>query len=132
MLAALSLSVASIYGKEITRKLDPFLVSGYQLSIGGIILILLGYVFGGTLSGFTIESISLLMYMALLSSVAFSIWTILLKYNKVGFISMFNFLIPIFVSILSAIFLGENIFDIKILIALILVCFGIYLVYKRN
>ncbi len=132
MLAALSLSVASIYGKEITRKLDPFLVSGYQLSIGGIILILLGYVFGGTLSGFTIKSISLLMYMALLSSVAFSIWTILLKYNKVGFISMFNFLIPIFGSILSAIFLGENIFDIKILIALILVCFGIYLVYKRN
>lgn len=116
MLAALSLSVASIYGKEITRKLDPFLVSGYQLSIGGIILILLGYVFGGTLSGFTIKSISLLMYMALLSSVAFSIWTILLKYNKVGFISMFNFLIPIFGSILSAIFLGENIFDIKILI----------------
>lgn len=132
MLAALSLSVASIYGKEITRKLDPFLVSGYQLSIGGIILILLGYVFGGTLSGFTIKSISLLMYMALLSSVAFSIWTILLKYNKVGFISIFNFLIPIFGSILSAIFLGENIFDIKILIALILVCFGIYLVYKRN
>lgn len=132
MLAALSLSVASIYGKEITRKLDPFLVSGYQLSIGGIILILLGYVFGGTLSGFTIKSTSLLMYMALLSSVAFSIWTILLKYNKVGFISMFNFLIPIFGSILSAIFLGENIFDIKILIALILVCFGIYLVYKRN
>lgn len=116
MLAALSLSVASIYGKEITRKLDPFLVSGYQLSIGGIILILLGYVFGGTLSGFTIKSISLLMYMALLSSVAFSIWTILLKYNKVGFISIFNFLIPIFGSILSAIFLGENIFDIKILI----------------
>lgn len=132
MLAALSLSVASIYGKEITRKLDPFLVSGYQLSIGGIILILLGYVFGGTLSGFTIKSISLLMYMALLSSVAFSIWTILLKYNKVGFISIFNFLVPIFGSILSAIFLGENIFDIKILIALILVCFGIYLVYKRN
>ena len=132
MLAALSLSVASIYGKEITRKLDPFLVSGYQLSIGGIILILLGYVFGGTLSGFTIKSTSLLMYMALLSSVAFSIWTILLKYNKVGFISIFNFLIPIFGSILSAIFLGENIFDIKILIALILVCFGIYLVYKRN
>ena len=50
-LAGLSLSVASIYGNEITRKLDPFLVSGYQLSIGGIILILLGYVFGGTLRG---------------------------------------------------------------------------------
>ena len=43
---------------------------------------------------------------------------------------MFNFLIPVFGTLLSAIFLGENIFDIKILIALILVCLGIFLVYR--
>lgn len=68
--------------------------------------------------------------MALISSVAFTIWTQLLKYNKVGIISIFNFLIPIFGTVLSAIFLGENIFDIKILISLIFVCCGISLVYK--
>ena len=68
--------------------------------------------------------------MALLSSVAFVIWTQLLKYNKVGIISVFNFLIPVFGTLLSSIFLGENIFDIKILVALILVCFGIFLVYR--
>jgi drug/metabolite transporter (DMT)-like permease len=47
-------------------------------------------------------------------------------------ISVFNFLIPVFGTILSAIVLKENIFDIKILIALILVCAGIYLVYKKK
>ncbi|MEO2682902.1 EamA/RhaT family transporter, partial [Clostridium butyricum] len=45
-------------------------------------------------------------------------------------ISIFNFLVPVFGSLLSAIFLGENIFDIKILISLIFVCLGIYMVYK--
>ena len=68
--------------------------------------------------------------MALLSSVAFVIWTQLLKFNKVGMISVFNFLVPVFGTLLSGIFLGENIFDIKILISLILVCIGIYQVYK--
>ena len=130
MLAALILSASSIYGKKITQNQDASIVTGYQLFIGGLILLLLGYISGGCLSGFTFKSTSLLIYMALLSSVAFAVWTQLLKYNKVGIISIFNFLVPVFGSLLSAIFLGENIFDIKILISLIFVCLGIYIVYK--
>ena len=132
MLAAFILSVASIYGKEITQNQDASIVTGYQLFIGGIILLILGYIFGGSLSGFNFKSLSLLLYMAFISSVAFAIWTQLLKYNKVGIISVFNFLVPIFGSLLSAIFLGENIFDIKIFISLILVCSWIYMVYKTK
>ncbi|MFQ9617349.1 MAG: DMT family transporter [Clostridium butyricum] len=130
MLAALILSASSIYGKKITQNQDASIVTGYQLFIGGLILLLLGYISGGCLSGFTFKSTSLLIYMALLSSVAFAVWTQLLKYNKVGIISIFNFLVPVFGSLLSAIFLGENIFDIKILISLIFVCLGIDMVYK--
>ena len=132
MLAAFILSASSIYGKSITQNQDASIVTGYQLLIGGLVLLILGYLSGGKLVGFTLKSTSLLIYMALLSSVAFAVWTQLLKYNKVGIISVFNFLIPIFGSLLSAIFLGENIFDIRIFISLIFVCFGIYLVYKTN
>ncbi|HCW54387.1 MAG TPA: EamA family transporter [Clostridium sp.] len=130
MFAAFMLSASSIYGKRITQNKDASIVTGYQLLIGGVILTVLGFVCGGHLNGFNLKSTSLLVYMALLSSVAFVLWTELLKYNKVGIISVFNFSIPIFGSLLSAIFLGENIFNIKILIGLILVCTGIYLVYK--
>ncbi|MGM9933502.1 DMT family transporter [uncultured Clostridium sp.] len=130
MLAAFILSAASIYGKKITKDQDASTITGYQLFIGGVVLLILGYAFGGSLSGFTLKSTSLLLYMALLSSIAFAVWTQLLKYNKVGIISVFNFLVPIFGSLLSAIFLGENIFDIKIFISLIFVCAGIYLVYR--
>lgn len=130
MLAAFILSASSIYGKKITQNQDASIITGYQLFIGGLILLLLGYISGGCLSGFTLKSTSLLIYMALLSSVAFAVWTQLLKYSKVGIISIFNFLVPVFGSLLSAIFLGENIFDIKILISLIFVCLGIYMVYK--
>lgn len=132
MLASFILSAASIYGKKITQNQDASTITGYQLFIGGVILLVSGYGFGGNLTGFTFKSVSLLLYMALLSSIAFAVWTQLLKYNKVGIISVFNFLVPIFGTLLSAIFLGENIFDIKIFISLIFVCAGIYMVYKRK
>lgn len=130
ILAALSSSAAGIYGKKITQNKDASVATGYQLFIGGVILIVSGFIFGGHLTGFTFKSTALLVYMALLSSVAFAVWSELMKYNKVGTIAMFNFLIPVFGTLLSAIILGENIFDIKILIALILVCTGIFLVYR--
>ncbi|SFC32314.1 DMT family transporter [Clostridium uliginosum] len=130
MIAAIIFAASAIYGKKITQNQDASIVTGYQLFIGGLILTILGLTLGGSLRGFTLKSTSLLIYMSLLSSVAFAIWAQLLKYNKVGMISVFNFLIPVFGTLLSSIFLGENIFDIKILIALILVCLGIFLVYR--
>lgn len=130
MIAALLTSISSIYGKKISQDKDASTVTAYQLTIGGLSLIFLGYLFDGHLANFTVRSSLLLIYMALLSSVAFALWSQLMKYNKVGVISVFNFLIPVFGTILSAMMLKENIFDIKILIALIFVCCGIYLVNK--
>jgi drug/metabolite transporter (DMT)-like permease len=70
--------------------------------------------------------------LALLSSVAFALWATLLKYNRVGLVAVFNFLIPVFGAILSAAFLGERILEWKNLAALLLVCTGIWLVTKEN
>lgn len=130
IISAFAASISYIYSKRITKKISPSLATGYQLLIGGIILIILGFLNGGKLHGFTLKSTILLIYMALISSIAFVIWTQLLKYNKVSKISIFNFLIPVFGTILSAVFLKENIFDIKILLALFLVSLGIYFAYK--
>ncbi|MDD2844706.1 MAG: DMT family transporter [Rhodoferax sp.] len=132
VIAAFILSAASIYGKKISQSMDSVVLTGYQLSIGGVALMLGGYLAGGTLTGFTLASTALLVYLAVLSSVAFALWTILLKYNRVGMVTIFNFLIPIFGAILSAIFLGESILEWKNLFALGLVCSGIWLVNREN
>lgn len=132
MLSAFSASVASIYSKKISQSQDAAIITGYQLTIGGLVLTALGFFYGGSLTGFTLKSTTLLIYMALLSSIAFVLWSQLMKYNKVGTISMFNFLIPVFGTLLSGIFLGENIFNIKILISLILVSTGIFMVYRNS
>lgn len=131
IIAAFVFSVGAIYGKKLTKSMDVMVVTGYGLFIGGIILILLGFFYDGRIYNFTLASTSLLIYLALLSSVAFSLWNLLLKYNKVGSVSVYNFLTPIFGAILSAIFLGETILEIKNIVALVLVSLGIWIVNSK-
>lgn len=133
IIAALVLAVSSVYGKVISQKMDSVVMTAWQLSIGGALLIALGYAMGGTLTGFTATSVSLLAYMALLSSAAFAIMATLLKYNPVSLFSIFQFTIPIFGAALSALFLGETLLEWKNLVALVCVCAGIFLVtYVRE
>ena len=84
------------------------------------------------MEGLDLRSGSLLLYMALLSSVAFAVWSLLLKHNPVGMIAAFNFLIPVFGVALSAIFLGESLLRWSYLAALVLVCAGIWLVTRPS
>jgi drug/metabolite transporter (DMT)-like permease len=132
IIAAFIFSAGAIYGKKLTQSMDVMVITGGNLLIGGIILALLGLFSGGRVYHFTVPSSLLLVYMAVLSSVAFSLWALLLKYNKVSSISIFNFLIPIFGAILSSVFLRENIMELKNIIALILVCLGIWLANKEK
>lgn len=132
IISSLMFSIAAIYGKKLTQSMDVMVVTGYSLFIGGVLLTFLGTSFGGSVHNFTLPSSLLLGYMILLSSVAFTLWSLLLKYNKVGSVSIFSFLTPIFGVILSAVFLGENILELKNAFALLLVCLGIWLVNKEK
>ena len=71
--------------------------------------------------------------LAVSSAVAYSIWGILMKYNPVSRVSIFNFLTPLFGVLLSAIFLGEvkQALSWNKLAALILVSGGIYIVNRK-
>ncbi len=132
VIAAFVLSAASIYGKYVSHRMDAMVMTGWQLAIGGLALLAGGYATGGTLGHMTATSTLLLIYLALLSAVAFTLWSLLLKYNPVGRVSVFAFLVPVFGAGLSAIFLGESIFEWKNLAALVLVCAGIGLVTRAQ
>jgi len=132
VIAAFVLSAASIYGKYVSHRMDAMVMTGWQLAVGGLALLVGGYATGGTLGHMTATSTLLLIYLALLSAVAFTLWSLLLKYNPVGRVSVFAFLVPVFGAGLSAMFLGESIFEWKNLAALVLVCVGIALVTRAQ
>ncbi|MEI7284455.1 DMT family transporter [Pectobacterium carotovorum] len=130
VIAAFILSASTIYGKRISQTMDPTVMTGYQLAIGGIILTISGYCTGRTLIIPDWKAVLMLGYLILLSSVAFSLWSQLLKYNRVGMVAPFNFLIPVSGTLLSAVFLNESILEWKYFFALVLVCSGIWLVNR--
>lgn len=132
IIAAFVLAAASIYGKRLSVGMDAMVMTGWQLLIGGIGLTVIGVIGGGHLEALNLQSGALLLYMALLSSVAFAVWSLLLKHNPVGLIAAFNFLIPVFGVSLSAIFLGESLLRWSYLAALVLVCAGIWLVTRPS
>ena len=120
--------ISTVVMKKISHMESGMTITAYQLLFGGAALILIGLAGRGHLEGFDVKSSVLLFYMAMLSAVAFSIWTLLLKYNPVGKVAIFGFTIPIFGVFLSGIFLGEQAVSLKNLAALICVSIGILIV----
>lgn len=82
---------------------------------------------GGALSPTAIApAITLIIYMALISAVAYSLWSRLLAVNPVSRVSVFGFMNPVFGVLLSALLLGEGAgtSPVTVIVALLLVCGG--------
>ena len=128
-ISAIAYALSSVLIKKYSAKSDPVMLSGYQFTAGGLVMILIGSVMGGRIHTASMPAMILLIYMALISAVAYTLWGILLKYNPVSKVSIFGFTNPVFGVILSAIILREgNVFGMKDLIALVLVSIGILIV----
>lgn len=131
VISAMCYGFSTITMKMCAKYESPLAITCYEITLGGLVLILIGLCMGGWVSGFNVQGTLLLLYLALLSTIAFLVWSYLLAYNPVGQIAVFGLSIPLFGVILSAIVLKENVFTINNLLALIGVCSGIYIVNKE-
>ncbi|HHY04270.1 MAG TPA: DMT family transporter [Thermoanaerobacterales bacterium] len=128
MISSLLGAFAGIYTKKIAKGMNPFIISGYQLFIGSLFLIAAGFIGGGGGLVSNIKGYSLLFYLGFISAAAFSMWTILLKYNGVGKVNIYKFTIPIFGVFLSYIFLDERLLGANVLLSIVLVVSSIILI----
>ncbi|MGN0131591.1 MAG: DMT family transporter [Lachnospiraceae bacterium] len=129
IISAVVYAFSSVMVKEFSKKENPVMLSGYQFVMGGFILVIIGLLFGGRLTVISAKGILLLVYMAFISAVAYSLWGLLLKYNPVSKVAVFGFMNPIFGAVLSALFLGEGeAVSWVSMLSLLLVCVGIYIV----
>ena len=132
IIAGFVVAAAMLYGKAISLKVDPVVMTAHQMTLGGGLLLGLGYVLGGHLSGSTKEALFLLAYLIALSSVSTTIWSVLMKYNASSTVTSFNSLVPVFGTILSSLILGEQIMQWSNGAALLCVCTGIWMVAKDS
>lgn len=127
-------AMSSVLLKRYSEEEDTVMMSGYQFLFGGIVMTIVGIIGGGRITHVTSDGLLLLLYLAFISAMAYSLWATLLSYNPISKVAVMGFLNPVFGVILSAIILkeGQQASGLRSILALILVCIGICVVYMNN
>jgi drug/metabolite transporter (DMT)-like permease len=132
-LSTIAYAFSSVFLKRYATAENPVVLSGWQFVIGGLILTVVGLVAGGSLPHWSGAGVAMLLYLAFVSAAAYSLWSILLKYNPVSKVAVFGFMNPVFGVILSAVLLQErDSIGIMAALSLLLVCVGIYIVNRKS
>lgn len=134
LFSAASYAVSSVLIKRFSQSENPVTLSGWQFIFGGMIMTLVGLIFGGNLTSVSPKGVLLVLYLAFLSAAAYTLWGILLKYNEVSKIAVFGFMTPVFGCLFSALLLGErhSVSGVQTIIALALVSLGIIIVNLKR
>ena len=127
--SAISLGFSSVLIKKFSKHEDPVVISGYQFMAGGIVMVVTGIAMGGVIDLSDYRGVLIILYLALLSAIAYALWGILLKYNPVSRVTIFSFMTPVFGVLLTKLMLpGESdVGIVNLLIALILVALGVFM-----
>lgn len=132
ILAALTGAVGTIMAKEMAVGIHPFALTGWQLTIGSVVLLIIGF---PQLEAHSIIPTplgwGLYIYSAILSAVAFALWYSLLKYNKAGEISIYKFMTPVSGTILSAMFIPGEAMSVFVIASLLFVALGFIAINYR-
>jgi drug/metabolite transporter (DMT)-like permease len=129
ILNAFCSAMANLMTRRLSRMVDVFVGTGYSLSIGGMLLIISGLYFDGTLPNINMSGILCLMLLICISALGFTLYNKLLSLNPMGKVAIYNSLIPIVGAITSCLCLGE-IFHAKYALAGGLATLGIYIINK--
>lgn len=122
-------AAANIYAKENSKDINPVKMNAYQMLFGSLIMILASFIFtGGNAIHFSQASLPIFLWLGFISGAAYTLWYVLLKYNKVTKVSIYKFQVPVWGSILSALLVaGEKITAVTLL-SLLMTAVGIVLV----
>ena len=130
VLAAASSGCASVLIKRFSLQEDPVVLSGWQFILGGVLMTAAALCGGGKLAAVSSGAWPLMMYLSLVSAIAYTLWSLLLQRHPISRITVFSFLNPVFGVVLSAWLLDEvRMLNIpRCLLAIVLVCLGVWIV----
>lgn len=127
-------SLSASFMNKYSKKYDAVMLSGYQFFFGGIGLMIVGLVFGGRLYLQGTQIYFVLLYLAIISAVAYTLWGLLLAHNPVSKVGIYGCLTPLFGVLVSAIVLNEwkQAISFGSIAALILIVMAVYIVNKEK
>ncbi len=134
LMSSVSYAFSNAFMKKFSASSNPAMLSGCQFILGGAVMIVIGIIFGGRLTEPGVGGIMITVYLMLVSALAYSLWSILIKHNPVSKIAVFGFLTPIFGFALSLIFDASSKANSGVIavLALVLAVIGIIVVNREN
>jgi drug/metabolite transporter (DMT)-like permease len=132
LLSALVSAGGMLLVKKTSPRIHPPLMSAYQLTLGSLILLLIALaVEDPAVIHFSGSTLLLLGYLSFLSAFAFSLWYVLVKYNRLTSMAMYRFLMPVCGTFLSAALLKGESLDWPAIASLTLVSVGMVLTSRK-
>ena len=128
---AMCSAFASLMTRGLGKRVDIFVGTGYSLGGGGLLLVILGLISGGTLPAVTLNGILILISLIAISTLGFTLYNKLISCNPIGKVAIFNSLIPVVGTITSCLCLGEP-FYTKYIVSATLTTIGIYIINKAK
>ncbi|MDD7305967.1 MAG: DMT family transporter [Peptoniphilaceae bacterium] len=123
-------ALANAFLRKYGKNYNSFSLTASQFVLGSIPLIIIGKITAK--QEFAIDGIIILylLYGAFISATAFSLWSLVLKYNQASEFSIYKLFIPIFGTIFSIIFLKEAL-TLRLILGLIFVLLGSRILNKK-
>ena len=116
-------ALGSVLVKKYGDNQNSFVISASQFLIGSIPMLIIGLATYTSDINLSSRSLMFILYGGFISSTAFTLWYLVLKYQSSGEFGIYKLFVPIFGAILSVIFLGE-VFTLKLFIGIVLVILG--------
>lgn len=123
--ASFCMVFSSIISKKVFRSADPIAATGISQLFGGLVLLSAGLLAGGRVSFALDASVLIFVYISAASVVSYCIWYTVVKQSELSGLFLIKFTEPVFSVLLSALILGENIFKLQYLLAMLLISGGI-------
>lgn len=132
LLNAVCSALGGIITRVVSKKMNIMHATGQSMLVGGILLLLIGFVIGTeSVWKLTTKGILVLMALIMISALCFAVYNELLAYHPISKIAIYNALIPVLGVIFAALLLNEEL-KWQYLIAVMLVALGIYLVNMKK
>lgn len=132
ILYALTSAAGSNLIKVCVHDEDSVVLSCWQYLLGGILTTAAGYAMGGRIRQVNLPGVLMMTYLVVAAAIAFTLWAEVLKYHEVSKIGIYRVIEPVTGVVVSILALHEKVVWSKTLIALVLVCLGIFTVNYRK
>ena len=123
---------SNVISKKVFQKVHPITVTGVSQLFGGIVLLFIGFLLGGSVRFTWNSGLLIMVYICCVSIVSYCLWYGIVKNGELSRLFIIKFAEPVFACIFGALLLGEKIWTMQYLISFLLISGSIWMANTKK